>query len=66
MNALALVTESGLVGSLELVVVNLIPDSENTTAETAVELVASVLGKRVCLADAGYPADSNCGMMSRP
>jgi arginase len=45
--ALELVAESGLVGSLEVVEVNPILDSENTTAETAVELVASALGKRI-------------------
>jgi arginase len=45
--ALELVAESGLVGSLEVVEVNPILDSENTTAQTAVELVASALGKRI-------------------
>jgi arginase len=45
--AMELVAESGLVGSLEVVEVNPILDSENTTAETAVELVASALGKRI-------------------
>ena len=39
--------ESGLVGSLELVEVNPILDRENTTALTAVELVASALGKTI-------------------
>lgn len=45
--ALELVAESSLAGSLEVVEVNPILDSENTTAETAVELVASALGKRI-------------------
>jgi arginase len=45
--ALELVAESGLAGSLEVVEVNPILDRENTTAETAVELVASALGKRI-------------------
>ena len=39
--------EAGIVGSLELVEVNPILDRENTTAETAVELVASALGKTI-------------------
>jgi arginase len=45
--ALELVAESGLAGSVEVVEVNPILDRENTTAETAVELVASALGKRI-------------------
>jgi arginase len=45
--ACELVAESGLVGSLELVEVNPILDRENTTALTAVELVASALGKAI-------------------
>ena len=45
--ALELVAESGLVRSLEVVEVNPILDRENTTALTAVELVASALGKRI-------------------
>ena len=45
--ALELVAESGLVRSLEMVEVNPILDRENTTALTAVELVASALGKRI-------------------
>lgn len=45
--ALELVAESRLVGSLEVVEVNPILDRENTTALTAVELVASALGKRI-------------------
>jgi arginase len=45
--ALELAAESGLVGSLEVVEVNPILDRENTTALTAVELVASALGKRI-------------------
>ena len=44
--ALELVAESGLAGSLEVVEVNPILDRENTTATTAVELVASALGAR--------------------
>jgi arginase len=45
--ALELVSESGLAGSLEVVEVNPILDRENTTALTAVELVASALGKKI-------------------
>ncbi len=45
--ALELAAEARLIGSLEVVEVNPILDSENTTAETAVELVASALGKRI-------------------
>jgi arginase len=45
--ALELVAESGLVGSLEVVEVNPILDRENTTAMTAVELVASALGATI-------------------
>jgi arginase len=45
--ALELVAESALAGSLEVVEVNPILDRENTTALTAVELVASGLGKTI-------------------
>ncbi len=45
--ALELVAESGALSSLEVVEVNPILDRENTTALTAVELVASALGKRI-------------------
>jgi len=45
--ALELVAESGLAGSLEVVEVNPILDRENTTALTAVELLASALGKTI-------------------
>ena len=45
--ALELVAEAELAGSFEVVEVNPILDRENTTAETAVELVASALGKRI-------------------
>jgi arginase len=45
--ALELVSESRLAGSLEVVEVNPILDRENTTAQTAVELVASALGKTI-------------------
>lgn len=45
--ACELVAESGLVRSLEVVEVNPILDRENTTALTAVELVASVLGQTI-------------------
>jgi len=45
--ALELVAEFGLCGSLEVVEVNPILDRENTTALTAVELVASALGKTI-------------------
>jgi arginase len=45
--ALELVAESGLAGSFEVVEVNPILDRENSTAELAVELVASALGKTI-------------------
>lgn len=45
--AFELIAESGVVGSLEVVEVNPILDRENTTATTAVELVASALGKTI-------------------
>jgi len=45
--ALELVAESRLAGSLEVVEVNPILDRENTTAFTAVELVASALGATI-------------------
>ena len=45
--ALELVAESGLAGSLEVVEVNPILDRENTTAELAVDLLASALGARI-------------------
>jgi arginase len=45
--ALELVAESSIAGSLEVVEVNPILDRENTTALTAVELVASALGKTI-------------------
>jgi arginase len=45
--ACELVAESGLVGSLEVVEVNPILDRANLTAATAVELVASALGKTI-------------------
>jgi arginase len=45
--ALELVSESGLLGSLEVVEVNPILDRENATAALAVELVASALGKTI-------------------
>jgi len=45
--ACELVAESGAVGSFEVVEANPILDRENTTALTAVELVASALGKTI-------------------
>jgi arginase len=45
--ALELVAASGVAGSLEVVEVNPILDRANTTADTAVELIASALGKRI-------------------
>ena len=45
--ALELVAESGLAGSFEVVEVNPILDRENSTAQLAVELVASALGKTI-------------------
>jgi arginase len=45
--AMELVSESGLMSSLEVVEVNPILDRENETAKLAVELVASALGARI-------------------
>jgi arginase len=45
--AMELLSESGIVGSLEVVEVNPILDRENETAKLAVELVASALGARI-------------------
>ena len=45
--ACELIAESGIVGSLEVVEVNPILDRENTTALTAVELLASALGQTI-------------------
>jgi arginase len=45
--ACELVAESGIAGSFEVVEANPILDRENTTALTAVELVASALGKTI-------------------
>jgi arginase len=45
--ACELIAESGIAGSFEVVEVNPILDRENTTALTAVELVASALGKTI-------------------
>ena len=45
--AMELVSEAGLVGSLEVVEVNPILDRENETGRLAVELVASALGARI-------------------
>ena len=45
--AMELVAESGLLSSLDVVEVNPILDRANTTAELAVELVASALGARI-------------------
>jgi arginase len=45
--ALELVAESGVAGSFEVVEVNPILDRENATAQLAVELVASALGKTI-------------------
>jgi arginase len=45
--ACELMAESGIVGSLEVVEANPILDRENATALTAVELVASALGKTI-------------------
>ena len=42
-----LLTEAGLVGSIQLVEVNPILDRENTTGELAVELACSALGQRI-------------------
>ena len=65
--ALELVAESELAGSLEVVEVNPILDRENTTALTAVELVASALGKTISRGrTTAVDAHANCGMMSFP
>ena len=48
--ACELIAESGIVGSLEVVEANPILDRENTTALTAVELIASALGQDDSLA----------------
>ena len=45
--ACELISESGVLGSLEVVEVNPILDRENETAQLAVELVASLLGARI-------------------
>jgi len=45
--ALELVAEAGAIDSLDVVEVNPILDRENETAQLAVELVASALGKRI-------------------
>jgi len=45
--ALELVSEAGLLDSLDVVEVNPVLDRENQTAELAVELVASALGARI-------------------
>jgi arginase len=45
--ALELVSEAGVLDSLDVVEVNPILDRENETAKLAVELVASALGKRI-------------------
>jgi arginase len=45
--AMELVSESGLLDSLEIVEVNPILDRENETARLAVELAASALGARI-------------------
>ena len=45
--ACELIAESGIVGSFEVVEANPILDRENTTALTAVELVASALGQAI-------------------
>jgi arginase len=45
--AMELISESGLLGSLEVVEVNPILDRENQTAQLAVELAASALGERI-------------------
>jgi arginase len=45
--AMELVSESGLLGSMDVVEVNPILDHENETAQLAVELVASALGARI-------------------
>src|SRR5207249_8890529 len=46
--ALELVAEAGIMGSLEVVEVNPILDRRNETAQLAVELVASEIGRASC------------------
>jgi arginase len=45
--AVELLSEAGVVGSLQLVEVNPILDRENATGELAVELACSALGQRI-------------------
>jgi arginase len=45
--AMELISESGLIGSMDVVEVNPIFDSRNETGQLAVELVASALGARI-------------------
>ena len=45
--AMELIADSGLLGSVELVEINPILDERNRTASLAVELLASLLGKRI-------------------
>lgn len=45
--AMELIADSGLLASLDLVEINPLLDERNRTAELAVELVASLLGKRI-------------------
>jgi arginase len=42
-----MIHESGLMKSLEIVEVNPILDQQNATAELAVELILSAMGKRI-------------------
>ena len=42
-----MIADSGLLGSLDIVEINPILDNRNKTAETAVELTASLFGKRI-------------------
>jgi arginase len=45
--ALELISEAGVLGSLEVVEVNPVLDRENETGRLAVELAASALGARI-------------------
>ncbi|MGI0091324.1 MAG: arginase [Nitrososphaerales archaeon] len=45
--AMEMISESGLMRSLEMVEVNPILDQQNSTAELAVELILSAMGKRI-------------------
>jgi arginase len=45
--AMEMISEAGLMSSLEVVEVNPILDQQNATAELAVELILSAMGKKI-------------------